>query len=48
MTRPLIRKRAFHFKNTHPGDPSLTPFAKWWPDLAGHYLFRHGGVEGAG
>lgn len=29
MTRPLIRQRVFHFKNTRPIDPNLTPFAGW-------------------
>lgn len=32
MTRPLIRKRPFHFKNTCPSDPNLTPFAEWRPE----------------
>jgi hypothetical protein len=24
-------QRAFHFKNAHPTDPNLTPFADWLP-----------------
>ncbi len=37
MTRPLIRQRAFHFKNTHPGDSNLTPFAEWRPENRAFY-----------
>lgn len=38
MTRPLIRKRAFHFKNTRPSDPGLTPFAGWRPENRAFYI----------
>lgn len=36
MTRPT-GKRASHFKNTHPADPTLTPFANWLPENRAFY-----------
>lgn len=38
MTRPLIRKRPFHFKNIHLSDPNLTPFAGWRPENRAFYV----------
>lgn len=37
MTRPLIRKRPFHFKNTYPSDPNLISFAEWRPENRAFY-----------